>query len=124
MRVVEEIRLLHLKRLVNQFGSVTELNKRLGRPARDATLSQIYNRNPDSKTGRPRDMGSGLARSIEEALEYEKGFLDNDPDLWPFIDMSPARFAALPDRLKGKAEGEIQRIVEEWENKQLNGTTG
>lgn len=35
---------------------------------------------------------------------------------WPFQDIEPSRWAALPDRVKGKIEGRVLAQVEEWED--------
>jgi transcriptional regulator with XRE-family HTH domain len=34
---------------------------------------------------------------------------------WPFVDIEPSRWAALPDRVKGKIEGRALAQIEEWE---------
>lgn len=60
--------------------TLAELNEKLGRERRDATLSQILNGAPNTRTGRAREMGNDQARSIELAFGLEPGWLDMDPD--------------------------------------------
>lgn len=38
---------------------------------------------------------------------------------WPFTDIEPSRWAALPDRVKGKIEGRVLAQVEEWEESSI-----
>ncbi|GAA4400456.1 S24 family peptidase [Quisquiliibacterium transsilvanicum] len=76
MKTVGEVRRENLGLLRDRYGTWPALNIALGRSARDATLGQIWNRNPDSKTGRPRQMGDRLARAIEQCLELPEGWLD------------------------------------------------
>lgn len=113
--MVEEIRRMRLKSLVESHKGLAALNTALKRGARDATLSQILHANVDSKTKRPREMGSAMARSIEDGLKLPRGWMDNDPDLWPFEAVTVEQFAQLPERQKGMAEQEVRRVVEEWE---------
>lgn len=76
MVTAAEIRHANLLRLVRFFGTTAELNRKLDRSERDATLAQIINRSANSKTGRPRQMGDRLARSIEEKFGWPRGRLD------------------------------------------------
>lgn len=79
MEAIGEIRRRNLGRLKDRFGTWSSLNLALGRSTRDATLGQLWNRNVDSKTGRPREMGSTLARAIEARLGLQTGWMDT-PD--------------------------------------------
>lgn len=38
---------------------------------------------------------------------------------WPFQDVDPARWAVLPDRVKGKIEGRVLAQIEEWEEQNI-----
>ncbi|NGT16950.1 helix-turn-helix domain-containing protein [Achromobacter insolitus] len=38
---------------------------------------------------------------------------------WPFPDIEPSRWQALPDRVKGKIEGRVLAQVEEWEESNI-----
>lgn len=75
MRTVEEIRLDNLNALVREFGSIAKLAKKAGTPPN--YISQIRKRVP-SKTGNPRDVGSDLARKLEEGCSKERGWMDHD----------------------------------------------
>ncbi|MEJ7932548.1 S24 family peptidase [Ramlibacter sp. AN1015] len=76
MKTVGETRRDNLVLLSDGAGSQAALNDALGRPRADATLSQVFNRSPDSKTGKPRNMGGVLARQIEQALQLPIGWMD------------------------------------------------
>lgn len=79
MRTIEEVRHDWLLRLVEKHGTVADLNAALGRTRTDATLTQIKNKAPNTRTGKVRSMGSDLAREIEEKLGMERGTLDHEP---------------------------------------------
>jgi hypothetical protein len=74
-----DIRRMRLEELRDRYGSLTLLNRALGRNDRDYTLGQILKRSPDSKTGKPRQMGSVMARQIEVKLSLPKGWMDSPP---------------------------------------------
>ena len=76
MPTAEEHRGTRLLELVREHGSYAALNRALGRGDRDATLGQIGNAAPDSKTGKPRQMGKTLARAIEAKLNLPVGWMD------------------------------------------------
>ncbi|MBG6248365.1 MULTISPECIES: hypothetical protein [Symbiopectobacterium] len=93
MQTIEEIRREWLLELINQHQTIAGLNVVLGRARTDATLSQIKNQAVDSKSGNPRNMGSPLAREIEEKLGLEIGTLDHpisDVDSHPWNDYQVA----------------------------------
>lgn len=76
VKPVGEIRRDNLLLLIEKSGSKAALNARLGRTRTDATISQYANRSPDSKTGKPKMMGGGFARRIEQALGLPDGWMD------------------------------------------------
>lgn len=78
MGTASENRLRWLAHLVQQHGGVAALNRALQRGERDATLSQILNKAPNSKTGAPRRMGDKLARGIEQKLGLDHGVMDTE----------------------------------------------
>lgn len=80
MKTVEDIRHGNLRRLAEESGGITALNTRLGRSARDSTFNQILNRSANSKGGKPKAMGTRMARGIEEALSLSEGWMDTDHD--------------------------------------------
>lgn len=100
MKPIGEIRRENLGRLRDRYGTWPALNVVLGRSGRDATLGQIWNRSPDSKSGRPRQMGDRLARDIESRLGLPSGWLD--------APASPSEDPA--DVSPGRAEPPIERI--------------
>lgn len=65
--------------LRERFGTLAEINERLGLLRRDSTLSQILNSARSTSSGKPKDMGSVLARRIELSLQLETGWMDTDP---------------------------------------------
>lgn len=75
-QTIAEIRRIRLGLLRERHKTWTALNDLLGYNKRDSTLSQIWNRAPDSKTGRQREMGADLARKIEERLSLPSGWMD------------------------------------------------
>lgn len=79
MKTIEEIRHAWLSKLIEKHGSIAALNEALGRARTDATLTQIRNMAPNTRSGKVRNMGSELAREIEEKLGMERGTLDNQP---------------------------------------------
>lgn len=63
--------------LIAEYGSIASLNAKISMARTDATLSQIKNQSPDSKTKVPKSMGDALARRIESELTLEVGWMDN-----------------------------------------------
>lgn len=115
VKTVDEIRLANYRRLTAEVQehlgrepSGVELADALGISA--AYVSQI-------KTGKRTNIEEESARKMEDKRGKERGWMDNDQDLWPFQSLSAERFAKLPERFKGMAEQEVRRILEEWESK-------
>lgn len=77
MADVYEIRHDNLLRLIQEYGSIAEINERLGRKRNDAALTIVKNRSVGSR-GKPREMGSTLARKIEQGLGLDNGWMDTD----------------------------------------------
>jgi hypothetical protein len=77
MKTISEIRRENLALLIGEHGSIAALNAKIGMARTDATLSQIRNQSPDSKTGVPKSMGDAVARRIETGLGLEVGWMDN-----------------------------------------------
>ena len=77
MKTIAEIRRDNLLILIGEHGSMAALNEKIGLARTDATLSQIKNQSPDSKTGVPKAMGDAFARKIETQLVLEPGWMDN-----------------------------------------------
>ncbi|MGG4603149.1 hypothetical protein ACLPHZ_20650, partial [Alcaligenaceae bacterium Me47] len=80
MKTVEEVRRIRLKMLIKEVGgTAADLNRATGKNDRDSTYSQILNQSLASKTGKPKQMGSPLARALEEACGKPLGWMDTDP---------------------------------------------
>ncbi|MGE8547919.1 MAG: hypothetical protein ACN6OC_10825 [Alcaligenes sp.] len=110
MKTVEEVRRIRLKMLINEVGgTAADLNRATGKIDRDSTYSQILNQSLGSKTGKPKQMGSPMARALEEACNKETGWMDTDPDLsdeaWPFRSITKSALLALdrPDVIRLEA---------------------
>lgn len=76
MKKISEIRHENLQFLVTQY-SMAKIAQALGHSSQ-STISQIYNRLPDSKTGKPKGLGDVLARRIEKAMSLPDGWMDTD----------------------------------------------
>lgn len=116
MKTVEEIRRARLRQLVEEVGSAAEINRRSGRNERDSTLSQILNQAKGS-SGKPKYMGSTLARDLEKAMGKPRGWMDNDPELssahrWPFATITPSQYALLSEHERGMVEERVHVILE------------
>ncbi|WP_433867036.1 S24 family peptidase [Ralstonia wenshanensis] len=76
MKTIDEIRLDNLLLAISRAGTATALAEKSGLSA--AYISQIKNRQPDSKTGKPKNMGDDAARKIESGLGEMRGWMDVD----------------------------------------------
>lgn len=117
VKTISAIRLENYTRLINDLS--LKLAMELGREPRDKELATALGITPayvsQIKTGERKNIQDEAARKIERALMLEPGWMDNDPDLWPFRTIAFERFNRLPERVKGMAEQEVRRIIEEWE---------
>lgn len=77
MKTIEEIRLKNLDLLIEEIGSAASLAKKADTDPN--YISQIKTRVP-SRTGKPRDIGSDLARKLEEACNKPRGWMDHAHD--------------------------------------------
>lgn len=111
MRTVEEVRRARLAQLVEEYGSYVKLGEKLGLTERDSTLSQIANQSVNSRTTTPKTMGSTLARRIETACRKPVGWMDTDPNLWPFDQVDLGRVQALPQRDRDRLEGGLLLVA-------------
>lgn len=101
---IGDIRRTNLGVLRDRYGGWAALNVALGRSTRDATLGQVWNQSPDSKTGRPRQMGDRLAREIEARLKLAPGWMDA-----PQTDQGSGDHNVAPRNL---LLGDIERVVQ------------
>lgn len=118
MKTVEEVRRIRLKMLVNEVGGrAVDLNRATKKIDRDSTYSQILNQSLGSKTGKPKQMGSPLARELEELRDKEVGWMDTDPDLsddaWPFPRIQKSKILSLDRQEIVRLEAAIQAIARE-----------
>jgi predicted RecB family endonuclease len=111
MRTIEEIRRVRLQMLVTEHGTITKLKVKAGYSDRDATLNQYLNASIATKGGKPKEMGSKVARRIEEALALEVGWMDNDPEL-PFSDDLVAVLRELDKRALRKVENSVRHNLD------------
>jgi hypothetical protein len=77
MKTVAEIRRENLQELIDQTGSIAELNERMGWDRTDPRLTRIRNANVRGDRGKPFQMGDAMAREIERAMGLEEGWMDN-----------------------------------------------
>jgi hypothetical protein len=105
MRTIAEVRRLRLLELKDKWRTWPAMNDKLGYTARDSTLSQIASQSIGSRNDKPKEMGSDLARKLEETFGKPSGWMDTDPDeFWPFSVISVSRWRALDERRKGMVE--------------------
>lgn len=104
MKTIDEIRRNNLLTAISLAGSATALSDLAGVSA--AYLSQIKNRTPESKTGKPKAMGDEVARKIEVSLGKAPGWMDN-----PCLDEHAAEIPS------GKIQNEhIQAVIKLMES--------
>jgi hypothetical protein len=100
MRTVEEVRRARLQLLLAQHGSWAKLNELTGKKKLDSTFSQISGQAIGSKSGSPKQMGSAMARQLEENLGLPRGLMDTDPELLDPSASTPAQAVDKPGRPK------------------------
>lgn len=83
MNSIGQIRLDNLEKLVTQFKTADKLAEAVG--SSPVYISMLRRRTLDAKTGRPREMGTAMARRMEAAAEKPAGWMDQAHD-----DLSPA----------------------------------
>ena len=114
VKTVDVVRRLRLKDLQVEFLSLVAINGRLGLSARDSNLSQIVAGSIGSKTGRPKTMGSDLARRLELVCDKPVGWMDTDPAFDRLIGESSPEVVELAAMFRGIAdptERERLRII-------------
>lgn len=124
MKTIADIRRDNLLSLIAMHGSIANLNVALKMTRTDATLSQIKNASPDSKTGVPKSMGDAIARRIEVELRLERGWMDNiqgseDHEAtgpafgWPFRTVSRQQLNLLEDEELAHIEAGILLTIKD-----------
>ena len=66
-----EINYRRLLMLIDEAGGVASLSRAVGHKT-SSTLSQYKDRAADSKTGKPKRLGRGLVRDLEDACQKEQ----------------------------------------------------
>ena len=74
MSTINEIRRTNLINLLEGFRSVAEFNETMGRSRSDPTFTMI--KNQQLNRGKPRELGSKLAREIELRMNLADGWMD------------------------------------------------
>jgi len=74
MRTIDEIRRMNLVEAMARMGTAKALAERADLSS--AYLSQVKNGQPDSKTGKPKNLGDDAARKIEVAIGVTRGWMD------------------------------------------------
>lgn len=105
---VEDIRLENLRSLVAEKGTIAAVAQAAETPA--SYLSQILNR-IKSRTGKPRDVGSDLARKLETGCGKPHGWMDQ---LHIFGD------AGDVVRIEASSLEELEEILGKLETEQLH----
>lgn len=114
VKTIQMIRMENYRRLLDEL--TAQLGREpSGKEAADALgISGAYV--SQLKTGKRDNIDDDAARGMERRFRKDPGWMDNDPDLWPFETISHDRFSRLPERFKGMAEQELRRVIEEWES--------
>lgn len=73
---LNEIRRNNLELIRLRYGSMSAVNVAVGRKCTDSTFTQIRNRVFNSSTGYYREMGTRIARELEEKLRLDEGWMD------------------------------------------------
>ena len=111
MKTSAEIRRSNLERLIEEHGSIAELNVALGWSRTDPKLSQIKNANKRPGRGDATyQMGDAMAREMEEALNLVRGWMDNPPLLEYKYDLGEQRKPALacePSAVYGRRASDV-----------------
>ncbi|MEH3087693.1 MAG: S24 family peptidase [Xylophilus ampelinus] len=74
MKTIGEIRLANLEQLVRELGTLEAVASRA--ESTSVYLSQVRNGTIDQKTGKPRQMGTAMARRIEKGCGKPEGWMD------------------------------------------------
>jgi len=96
MNTVEETRRGRLRLLLEKYGSMAELCQALGYARNESSrLTRILNANERKERGQIYQMGSPMARSIEEKLGLDTGYMDTPVSYLDLIGESDQRKKAL-----------------------------
>lgn len=115
------VKTIQMIRMENYRRLLAELKGHLGREPSGKEMADALGISgayvSQLKTGKRDNIDDDAARGMETRFNKEVGWMDNDPELWPFETIRHDRFSRLPERFKGMAEQELRRVIEEWESK-------
>lgn len=77
MRTIADVRRDNLIEVLKKYKSIADFNVAIGRDRYSPTITQIKNES-GKNTGRPRRMGTTLAREIEARLALPDGWMDEE----------------------------------------------
>jgi hypothetical protein len=77
MKTIAEIRRENLQVLIDQVGTIADVNERMHWDRTDPRLTRIRNANIRGDRGKPFQMGDAMAREIERQFGLEDGWMDN-----------------------------------------------
>lgn len=112
MRTVEEVRQQRLLKLIEDAGSIQAVAEKMSKS--HSQISQLKTMAPHSTTGKPRVIGSDLAREFETKFDKEVGWMDHEPSLDAEIQQLGTWLAEIraldPQRFEQLAGG-IEKLV-------------
>lgn len=94
MNTIAEIRHANLLALIDELGTQDAIAAAV--ETSPVYISQIVNRYPDSKTGKPRQIGDQLARKLERCCNKPTGWMDNVHRYAPTISQVMAVMESMP----------------------------
>lgn len=109
VKTIEEIRLANFWRLVKELE--VELGHEPNDPAVAAAmgLSKVYVW--QLRNSKRDKIDSAAARKIEGNMQKEPGWMDADPDAWPFPGIDRSLFDALSPSQKTEIQGLVRRAI-------------
>ncbi len=111
MQTIAEIRRARLEQLIEQHGSIANLNIALGWARTDPKLTQIRNANTRQGRDKPYQMGDAMAREIETTLQLERGWMDNPQNPNPYADERIARAVKIMESMQDWQLDQTVKIV-------------
>ena len=107
-----EIRRERLEILIEEHGSVANLNVALGWPRTNPTLKHV--REAYSRPGRnkPYQMGDATARAIEAALKLERGWMDTPVPFGVQKDMRILHAVRLMENMSEKQRDQAVKVLD------------
>jgi hypothetical protein len=122
MKTIEEIRHENLMALIDEAGGINHFAARVKKS--HSQVSQLVNKSPESKTGKPKSVGSKQAREIEREFGKETGWLDHEK-----LDQEAQVFKQLPAEVRAwilkaavngsQRENPTPKVVDEPQDKPI-----